>query len=595
MHLRDLLDIFRLSISFFACFLLLVNTPVSAQIFPDTTSKEQEPPVPEFPEDSLNRRTPRGAVNGFIKAIAEENNSNASRYLNLEGLEGEQEGEVLVRRIQRLLDRGGQIMPYSWIKNTPEGRVDDDLPPGVDRFGTISLDGETIDLYVEQTEDAEGAPVWLISSETLKEVAAVEIEESPLVEKILPDYLQDNTWAGIAIGQWLIMILLIIPAYLISWLIIWGLKSLLRLLWPKARTETTAGIIHAFALPIRIYLSVWLFIFLSQEVGISILLRQRFSGITLVIGIIAVLILLWQLTDFVSKLSKRHMNLRGLVSWVSIIMFLRRVIKVAIVVFGIIAVLGALGFDVTTGLAALGIGGLALALGAQRTVENFVGGVSLISDQPIRVGDYCKVGDVKGHVESIGMRSTRIRTDQRTVVTIPNGEFATKNIENFAQRDKFLFQTILGFRFETTPEQVEYLLVELRAILYAHPLVDPNPARIRFIGLGESSLNLEIYSFINAKDFDQYLEVREDILLRMIKKVEESGTDFAFPSQTLYFAHNYEVSEEKIAEIRKKVGEWKEKNELQIPSFDPDRIKDLKNKIKYPREGSFSSEESNKD
>lgn len=554
--------------SFLACFLLLNLSTSRAQVFPDTTAQAEKTPVREFPEDTLNRRTPRGTVNGFLRAVAEEDLSTASKYLNLENVE--EDGESLVRVLQRLLDRGGQIMPYSWIKDDPEGRVDDDLPPGVDRIGTVNVEGESMDLYVEQTEDAMGDPIWLFSSDTVREIAALDIQETLLVERILPDYLQRNTWAGIPAGQWLLMILLIIPAYLISWLIVWFLKFLLRLSWPRARTETTQGIIHAFALPIRIYLSVWLFIFLSQEVGISILLRQRFSGITLIIGIVALLILLWQLTNFISSFSRRHMDLRGLVSWVSIILFLRRVIKVAIIVFGAIAILDAIGFDVTTGLAALGIGGLALALGAQKTVENFVGGVSLISDQPIRVGDFCKVGEVVGTVESIGMRSTRIRTNERTVVTIPNRELTSKNIENLSQRDKFLFQTILGVRQETTPEQIQYLLVELKAILEANSFVDPDPARVRLLGFGESTSNLEIFSFINAANFDQFLKVREEILIKMFIAIQECGTDLAFPSQTLYFTKDQGVSEEKKEEIRKKVENWKEQNKLKQRKPGPD-------------------------
>lgn len=554
--------------SFLACFLLLNLSTARAQVFPDTTAQAEKTPVREFPEDTLNRRTPRGTVNGFLRAVAEEDLSTASKYLNLENVE--EDGESLVRVLQRLLDRGGQIMPYSWIKDDPEGRVDDDLPPGVDRIGTVNVEGESMDLYVEQTEDAMGDPIWLFSSDTVREIAALEIQETLLVERILPDYLQRNTWAGIPAGQWLLMILLIIPAYLISWLIVWFLKFLLRLSWPRARTETTQGIIHAFALPIRIYLSVWLFIFLSQEVGISILLRQRFSGITLIIGIVALLILLWQLTNFISSFSRRHMDLRGLVSWVSIILFLRRVIKVAIIVFGAIAILDAIGFDVTTGLAALGIGGLALALGAQKTVENFVGGVSLISDQPIRVGDFCKVGEVVGTVESIGMRSTRIRTNERTVVTIPNRELTSKNIENLSQRDKFLFQTILGVRQETTIEQIQYLLVELKAILEANSFVDPDPARVRLLGFGESTSNLEIFSFINAANFDQFLKVREEILIKMFIAIQECGTDLAFPSQTLYFTKDQGVSEEKKEEIRKKVENWKEQNKLKQRKPGPD-------------------------
>src|SRR5690606_23005857 len=135
-----------------------------------------------------------------------------------------------------------------------------------------------------------------------------------------------------------------------------------------------------------------------------------------------------------------------------------RAAKIAIVALGIIWILGAIGVDITTGLAALGIGGLALALGAQKTIENFVGSVTLITDQPIRVGDFCSVAGTTGTIEKIGMRSTRIRTLDRTVVTIPNGEFSSSKIENYAHRDRFWFHPVIGLRYETTPDQIRYLL-----------------------------------------------------------------------------------------------------------------------------------------
>ncbi|UJH92369.1 mechanosensitive ion channel family protein [Antarcticibacterium sp. 1MA-6-2] len=580
-------------LSFFI-YTLLLTFPVSAvaQIFPDTTSKEQVNNVPEIPEDSLSRRTPRGTVNGFIKAIADENYDRASRYLNLSST-GVEEGEELVRVVQRLLDRGGQIMPYSWISNDPEGQTNDDLPPGIDRIGTVTAEAETFDLFVEKTTGPEDAPIWLLSSETINKIQALDIQDELLVEKFMPEFLLNRKWAGIAVGQWLFMFFLIIPAYFISWAIVWLFQFLLRLVWPKARTEPTQGIIKAFALPIRIYLAVWLFVILSQEVGISILLRQRFSWITLILGIVALLILLWRLADFISVFSQRKMSLQGKASLVSVILFLRRFAKIAIVVFGIIAILGAVGVDVTTGLAALGIGGIALALGAQKTVENFVGSVTLIADQPIRVGDFCKVGETIGTVESIGMRSTRIRTNDRTVVTIPNGEFSSTRIENFAHRDRFLLHTVIGVRYETTPDQLRYLLVEIRAILYSHPMIDPNPARVRFQGFGASSLNLEIFTYFNAINFENYVELREDLLLRIMDVIARSGTEFAFPSQTLYFAKDTGLSEEKAKEIEEVVKKWKENNEMEIPKFDPDKIQQIKNSIKYPPEGSSENKNNN--
>ncbi len=585
----------------FSCFSLLflvsvffaaIALPVSgqAQLFPTgTASDTTETSGAEWPEDPLGRRTPRGTVSGFIGAVAEQNYIRAAQYLNISsGLQNSGEGAELARTLQRLLDHSGYIFPYSRINNETEGGVPEEgLAAGVVRVGTISVEDEIFNVLVEKTDGPEGGPVWLFSAETLQNVSALGSAAGiPLVDRLLPSFLQEISWGGVPVGQWLSMLILAVLAYLVAWAITKFSLFLIRRFWHKAITEPVGGILKAFALPIRLYLALWIFVFSSQEVGISIILRQRFSWVTVIVGLTAFLLLLWRLSEFISGFSERKLLSRGYISGVSAVLFLRRLAKIIIIAFGIIAILGTLGVDVTTGLAALGIGGIALALGAQKTVENFVGSVTLIADQPIRVGDFCKAGDTIGTVESIGMRSTRIRTLDRTIVTIPNGEFSSIKIENYAHRDRFRFAPVLNLRYETTPDQLRYLLVELRSVLYAHPLVSPDPARIRFVELGAASLNLEFFAYINAKDFNEFLEVKEDLLLRIMDVVEASGTGFAFPSQTLYLARDTGLSEEKTREAEERVKKWKESGEMQIPSFDPNRIEELRNSISYPPEGS---------
>jgi MscS family membrane protein len=302
------------------------------------------------------------------------------------------------------------------------------------------------------------------------------------------------------------------------------------------------------------------------------------------VGLGVFLLLLWRLIDVFGQFLQRRMIRHRHQAGLSAVMFLRRGAKIAVIVFGVIAILGTLGFDVTTGLAALGIGGIALALGAQKTVENFVGSVTLIADQPIRVGDFCKVGETTGTVESIGMRSTRIRTNDRTVVTIPNGDFSSQRIENFAHRDRIWFHPTFGVRSDTSPDQIRYLLVELRSILYAHSKIDPESARVRFVGVGNSSFNLEVFSYVLTSDFNEFLEIQEDLLLRMMDVIAASGTDFAFPSQTIYLGRDTGKSEENTLAAEEKVKNWRESDDLQLPRFSPERIQSLQNTIPYKTE-----------
>jgi MscS family membrane protein len=287
------------------------------------------------------------------------------------------------------------------------------------------------------------------------------------------------------------------------------------------------------------------------------------------------------------------MLMRGNATGVSVVLFLQRTAKLVIVAIGIIAILGAIGIDITTGLAALGIGGIALALGAQKTIENFVGSVTLIADRPIRVGDFCKVGEITGTIENIGIRSTRIRTLDRTLVTIPNGVFSSDTIENYAFRDKFRFYDIINFRKETTPDQLRFLLTELRKVLYAHPKVYEDPARIRFVGVKPNSLDLEIFAYLEAADYSAFLAVREDIMLRMLDVVDRSGTDFAFPSQTIYFGKDAGLSKEKSDKAEAEVETWRDEKEMPLPEFTREQIDELRNKLKYPPEGSSNTVKNN--
>ncbi|RRJ89463.1 mechanosensitive ion channel family protein [Flavobacterium macacae] len=575
---------------FILTFIFLLNpVEIKAQLLPSSSEVKEEVKIPD---DSLGRRNPRGTVNGFLKAVSEQNYIRASNYLYLKrSFRKNKERERIVKTMQNLLDQSGSIVPTSLISDKNTGNSDDELDAELDLVGTISINGKNVKLYVENNEREGSPPIWLFSAETVDAIAAVKVDENLLVNKILPESLKERLLAGVPIGQWFIIIVLVAGAYFLSWGIIALLTFIISKLWKKARTEPTEGFLVALSLPIQLYIALWFFIDFSQRVGISIIIRQRFSYLTVTVGIVAFLMLLWRITDFIGEFSKNRMTVKGRVSTISAILFLRRTFKVAIFIFGGIAILGAIGIDVTAGLAALGIGGIALALGAQKTVENFVGSVTLIIDQPIRVGDYCRINDIKGNVEQIGMRSTKVRTGERTVVTIPNGLLSATNIENYAFRDRFFFNPVLDLRCETTPDQIRFLLVEIRSILYSHPMVGNDDARVRFIGFGASSLRLEINAYILVSTLDTALEIKEDLYLRIMDLVSESGTGFAFPSQTLYFAKDDGISEEKSKDVSDKVKEWNERGEMQLPKFHPDKIKELNDSIVYPPKGSAVNKE----
>lgn len=263
-----------------------------------------------------------------------------------------------------------------------------------------------------------------------------------------------------------------------------------------------------------------------------------------------------------------------------------RVVARLLGIFGGMALLAVgadrLGAPVYGVVAGLGVGGLAIALAARPSVENLIGGMSLFADKPIRVGDYCKYGDMAGTVEAIGLRSSRLRGQDRTVTTIPNAAMARMPIVNLTQRDRMLLKAVIGLRCETTPEQLRYILVKLRELLLSHPRVYPDPARARFIGFGASSLDIEVFAYVTTRESAEFLGIQEDILLRIMDIVEASGTALAFPSQTLYMGRDQTPDAAKAQAAEAAVRRWREEGSLPFPDFSPQQADRLRGSLVYP-------------
>jgi MscS family membrane protein len=259
-----------------------------------------------------------------------------------------------------------------------------------------------------------------------------------------------------------------------------------------------------------------------------------------------------------------------------------RMLVAFIFILATLAILAILGFNLTTLLAGLGIGGIAIAFAAQKTLENLFGGISVLADEVIRVGDYCKLGDRAGTVEDISLRSTRIRTVERTELSIPNGALATMNVENFSRRDKILFNPSIRVRSETSPDQLRYLLAEIRRMLYEHAMVETQSARIRLASCEPGALVLEVFSYILTRDYAESTGICEDLLLRIIEIVSRSGTTLAFSSQTLYLGRDPGLDREKTAAAEQAVHQWRDQHELPFPDFTPEEKASFRGSIAYP-------------
>jgi len=214
----------------------------------------------------------------------------------------------------------------------------------------------------------------------------------------------------------------------------------------------------------------------------------------------------------------------------SVVSLGRRVLEVlAFIVIGLIA-LSAFGVNVTAALAGLGIGGLAIGLGAQKTFENLLGGISVLTDKTLQIGDACRIGDQRGTVEDIGLRSTKLRTEDRTVVSIPNGNVAATVLENYRQRDKILCRQLVRLRYDLAPDHIRYALQEIRAVLKENSRVEDSTSRVRLLRFAEYSIEVEIYAYILVRDYAEFLAIQEELLLSVVDSIDRTGAAVALPS-----------------------------------------------------------------
>jgi MscS family membrane protein len=228
------------------------------------------------------------------------------------------------------------------------------------------------------------------------------------------------------------------------------------------------------------------------------------------------------------RLARRHTGAA------SILRLGRRVIDLLAVFVGMLVVLHHFGVNPTAALAGLGVGGIAVALAAQKTLENVIGGASIIFDHPIREGDTLKFAEMLGTVEDIGLRSTRIRTPDRTVVSVPNGQIANASLENFSIRDKFWFHPNLSLRWDTTASQMRSVLDGLNDLLAQQPQIERDSIRVRFLRFGTSSLDVEVFAYFFARDWGHFLEIQQELLLHIMEIVQTAGTQMALQSHVVY-------------------------------------------------------------
>lgn len=262
-----------------------------------------------------------------------------------------------------------------------------------------------------------------------------------------------------------------------------------------------------------------------------------------------------------------------------------------IVIVGIYAI-EYMGFSISPLLAGIGVGGLAVALAVRPVLENVINGLTLYADGGIKIGELCRYGDKLGTIESIGLRSTRIRTLERSLITIPNSEFANMEIDNLERRDKRRMEHVLRVRPEMSQAQLKVLIVNIRRVLLQHPKVEQQPIRVRFSGVGEFALLVNTMCYIRCKDNEEFLSIQEDVLFLITQQVEVVGVQLAFSNQYQFAGKLATLNSELIDKAEQTVTNWHDTNNYPFPDFSFEYKYEMKDSIMYPLKTSATRRDS---
>ena len=531
---------------------------------PTAPANAGAPPAAKVEKDPFGRETPQGMVSGLMNALAAADYQRALNFFATESVPGARSwytlsGTELARRFQEVLDRAGNVVTPADLSNDPSGNVNDGLAPDIERFGSVKLAHREVPLLAQRVT-RDGKSLWLVSDSTLKEIPSLArtVERGPSAGGLVDLFPEGPSIGGAPASHWLMLIIAACLSFVVAWVLTKLRRPIERLIRRGGAENKLSRFIETSAGPVRILIMLLLFGIATQALEVSVVARYRALFIAQMVGWFAVTWLLWRWANAGSEVILGQMSRRGQLTAYSAVSFLNRAFKALLAILFIAALLRAFGVNVTAGLAALGVGGLAIALGAQKLFENLIGSLTLIADRPVRIGDFCRFGTTLGTVEEIGIRSTRIRTLDRTLLTVPNGEFSSLHIENFSQRDRYWFHPILNLRYETSVDQMRYVLQSLHSMLAQHPKVESNSARVRLIGLGAYSLDVEIFAYVYARDYSGFLEIQEGLLLKCMELVEQSGTGFAFPSSTLYLGRDSGLNESRTQEAEANVRRQRE-------------------------------------
>jgi MscS family membrane protein len=520
------------------------------------------------PATPVRRDTPRETVVGYLSAARDGDFATAAHYLDLRLFEPGQRaaaGAKLARRFKIVLDNTFWVDPQQ-ISDRESGVLDDGLGTAQELLTVLDADGREIPIRLHVVARAGGGHAWLFDRAT---VAAIDdlydVHGYGWLGDKLPTFFFTIRIFEVELWQLVAFALLIAIAWGVAGILTPPLMAALNRGVRKTAAPWDDELAKAVRKPLRVGLIAFVVFFGSRWLGLAEPVQHSLAVFW---RLLAILVLGWLLSSWVSvgaRLLVRTVDEDGGSLARSFVPLFARVIRIGVWIMVVIVALDASGVEVMGLVAGLGIGGLAIAFAAQKTIENFFGALAIAADRPFQRGDFVDIGGTKGTVEAVGLRSTRLRTTARTLVSIPNGSVMTAKVENVSVRDRILFNPTIGLVYGSTRAQIELVVDEIKKLLANHPKVFEDSFRVRMTGFGPSSIDIGILSWIDTTDYNEYTAVVEELNLEIMGIVERVGTGFAFPSQTLYLARDSGMSEQVAQRAETEVEARRAAGELWIP------------------------------
>ena len=483
---------------------------------------------PPAPVDPLGRTSPHGAVLGFLRAAEEKDYVKAAKFLD--GKRSPEKAAELVVQLKYLLDQGFSTNIED-ISRSAKGDVEDELRLTRERIGSVKTPNGKMDVLLDLVSRPGQPDMWLFSQETLNLVpetyASVQHKD---YGNYFPGWSQRIRFLSVPLWRWGVIFVALIIGFGVASLVTRWLLWLFQRIFRKRFSAGVEASVRALKAPLFCLIGAFMNR-LAAAYAITALGRHYWSVAGTTLMWVSGAWLLVRVSDMLVSIMRQRLLLRMQVERATFVSLLGRVFKILVGLVLVLVLLKQAGVNVSALVAGLGIGGVALALAAQKTLSDLFGGLSIIMRGAVRVGDLCQIAGVTGTVEDIGTSSLSLRTLDRSMVSIPNSKVAEASLENYSLRDQFWLRQAFTLRFDTPYTVLKTVLEKIERLLLSHPEINKDSARARLINLTASGPQIEVFAYFRrpGADWAVFLEEQEKILLEMIRIVEEAGSSLAVP------------------------------------------------------------------